>query len=234
MKANPILLLAAWLVGCGNGVSPGQIPAGGARVAPAQAARPVGRQEILLVSDWVRVRLHMDAASLDPRFEPARARQGIRWVGFGLGLDLRGNRPTTAGRDDDPNVVSALLETNAPNFITRQLDPGYDNHYSIYRPTGQRRFGLEYRPSSQIELDGGFLLTGAERAFPVMIECYLRPRGLPTRCQLWQRRQAGLTLVIHFNGARIADWEAILNQIERFVVPNIDSIEPRTEAANAL
>ena len=211
------------VLGCGNGESMND--------SSTQVTASAQRQ-ILLGSDWAEVRLRMENGFFaDGNDQPT---EGRRLARISVGIDLDTGRPSSASPDDNGRVVIVRLEMNAPTWITHQLDPAYPNHFQIYSRTGERRFGLEYRPSGQQEIDGSYLLVGTDREHPVMIECMDRPADLPTRCQLWQRRQHGFTISIFFNGARLSEWETILRQTEQFVLSRIDTIEPRGDAANAL
>lgn len=187
-----------------------------------------------------------------PVLEPAEQRRGwrdvfilIAAVGVLLGCDT--NSPITGAtpRSESQGMQTVLLiskwarvtfmiETrflggHADELVKSEGVGRLPNHFQLYRRSGERRFGLDYRPSGQIELDGGFLLTDTDRKFPIMIECHLRPDNLPTRCQLWQRRERGLTLSIFFNGSRLDEWETTLAEVEEFVVPRIIKIEPQQE-----
>jgi len=197
-----------------------------AAVEPAQDSK-----DVRLVSPWGDVLLRLENNLVDPRYTPDNLKSLYR---IGFFFDTRTSRPTDIMPDADPGVIGIRYEMTSPTWITRQLDPNFPNHFNIYKDTGETKFGLEYRPSGQMNYDGKYILFDTKRPFPVLIECQDRPGDLPTRCQLWQRRQSAFTLSLSFNGERLAEWESLLAQAEAFAIKRVVKIETREDVTNAI
>ena len=174
-----------------------------------------------LASRWAEAEIRIEEAFVGNRFDEDASRGRIRQINFRLDLDTMA--PGAQSPDENDRVVVVQPIMTSPDWITKEADPSFLSHFNLYSPTGTPRYGLEYRPSDQ-----GFLLVGADRPRPVMIECYLRPANLPTRCQLWERQEQAFSLSIYFNGSRLSEWPLLLRQVRAFVSPRI-SVRPNQE-----
>jgi hypothetical protein len=190
-----------------------------------------GARELTLGSRWAEVRLSLEGELVGDRFAEAASAGELGQVNFRINLDT--GAPAAEVPDENDRVVVVQLEMNSPTWITKQLNPRFLNHFSRYAKTQESRYELEFWPLRYPEANGGFLLADPGREFPIMIECDDRPADLPTRCQLWQRREYGFTISIYFNGSRLPDWATILRQTERFVLPRVHSVQPRRGISGA-
>jgi hypothetical protein len=204
-------LLAIWipiLIGC-NG-------------ADNMTNKNQDERDIILQSEWATLKFHVNG---DVAAEILRNENGRRPPYSRIRFTIGSTANASQGNQSDPQSVSVGIEMNSPNWITHQLDPSYPNHFHMYIVTTEDRFGLNYRPSGQMELDHAYLLVGQRDGFPVMIECFSRPVGNVIRCQMWQRREYGFTLSIFFDGHRLHDWSQILDESSAFVSERIVSLE---------